>query len=161
MPNLHAGSGGEVQGAQASGSLKAAILGAADGACSIGGVIAGGMAAHIPNHALGFTAIAGGLAATVSMAGAEMLSEDTAAWTSVTAMGVGTLLGAALPAAPLLLLAGAAGWIAVACTSVAIGCLVGIVRSRVTRRRPLLSIVQTLAVLGIGGLVGYGAGLLG
>ena len=141
--------------------VSAAILGASDGCVSISGVIAGGAGAHVAHNALAVTAIGGALAATVSMAGAEMLSEDKTDWSSIVAMGLGTLLGAAIPALPLVALAGAVAWIAVACTSVAIGLLVGVVRSRVTRRAPLISIVQTLAVLGIGGLVGYGAGLLG
>ena len=141
--------------------ISAGLLGAADGCTSIAGVIAGGAGAHVAHNALAVTALGGALAATVSMGGAEMLSEDKTDWGSIVAMGLGTLLGAAVPALPLLALAGSVAWIAVACTSVAIGCLVGIVRSRVTHRRPLLSIVQTLAVLGIGGLVGYGAGLLG
>lgn len=140
--------------------VSAAILGASDGAVSISGVIAGGASAHVSHHALGLAAIGGALAATVSMAGAELVSEDKTDWGSVLAMGSGTLLGSAFPAFPLLALSGNAAWIVVAFVALLIGVAVGVVRSRVTKHRLVTSLGVTLLILAIGAGVGFGAGLL-
>lgn len=141
--------------------VSAAVLGASDGCTSISGVIAGGAGAHIAHSALGVTAIGGALAATASMAGAEMLSQDRTDWGSVGAMGAGTLLGSALPAIPLLALAGTGAWFVIVAVALVIGVVVAVVRWRTTPRSLPKSIVQTLAVLLVGGLVGYAVGSVG
>lgn len=134
-------------------------MGASDGAVSIAGVIAGG-AAHIPHPLLARAAIGGALAATVSMAGGEMLSQDTTDWGAAGTMGLGTLLGSALPALPLFLLSSAAAWFVVASVATMIGLAVGFVRARTTHRRLRIAISQTTLVLVLGACVGFGAGLL-
>jgi|SRR5579875_38532 len=136
----------------------AGILGAADGVTSIAGVIAGGAAAHVGHAALGVTALGGALAATVSMGGAELLSEDATDWRAVAAMGVGTLLGSALPALPLLFVGGPTAWLAVAAVALAVAFVVGFVKHRSGNRQLTSALALTLAVLVVGGLVGYGAG---
>ena len=141
--------------------IASGLLGASDGTCSIAGVIAGGAAAGIGHNALAVTAIGGALAATVSMGGAEMLAEDATDWGAIGAMGTGTLLGSALPALPLLAMSGHAAWGAVLAVSLLIGLAVGWVRARTTHRTLPQSIAQTLAVLALGGAVGYAAGTLG
>ena len=141
--------------------LAAGVLGAADGVTSISGVIAGGAASHVGHAALAVVALGGALAATVSMAGAELLSEDDTDWEAIGAMGVGTLGGSALPAVPLLALSGSEAWIAVLAVSVAIAAVVAQVRHRTTNRGLLRATAQTMAVLALGGAVGYAAGLIG
>lgn len=136
------------------------ILGSADGVTSIAGVIAGGAGAGVGHTALAITAIGGALAATVSMAGAELLSEEATDWGAIVAMGFGTLFGSALPAIPLLAMAGTPAWLSVLGVALAIGILVGTVRARTTRRNLLRAVGQTLLVLGAGALVGFGAGKL-
>lgn len=138
--------------------ISAAVLGSADGVTSIAGVIAGGAAAHVSHGALAVTALGGALAATVSMGGAELLSEAHTDWGAIGSMGVGTVLGSALPAFPLLVAGGVVAWIAVAGVSVVLGMVVGLVRSRAAKRPLALAMGQTLAVLVLGGAVGYGAG---
>lgn len=138
--------------------ISAAVLGSADGVTSIAGVIAGGAAAHVSHVALGVTALGGALAATVSMGGAEMLAQDATDWPAVAAMGVGTLAGSAVPALPLLVASGAVAWAVIVAVSLAFGVVVGAVRARTTGRAFAVAAAQTLAVLGAGGLVGYGAG---
>lgn len=138
--------------------VAAGILGVSDGATSIAGVIAGGAAAGVSHHALGVTAVGGALAAATSMAGAELLSQDSTDWRAIAAMGTGTLLGSALPALPLLVMSGRLAWLAVVCVSLALGCCVGFVRHRTTGRPVGRSLTQTLAVLAAGGFVGFGAG---
>lgn len=140
--------------------IASGILGAADGVTSIAGVIAGGAASGTSHGKVAVIAIGGALAATVSMAGAELLSEDTTDWRSIEAMGAGTLLGSALPALPLLIAAGRAAWIAVVLISIVLGLLVGFVRARTCNRPIVKAVLQTLAVLGTGAVVGYGAGRL-
>lgn len=136
----------------------AGILGAADGVTSIAGVVAGGAASHVGHAALGLVAIGGALAATVSMAGSELLSEDATDWRAVRAMAIGTLAGSALPAIPLLLLGGIVAWAALVAVSVSIGLAVGVVRARTARIGRARAIGQTLLVLGLGAAVGYTAG---
>ena len=138
--------------------VSAGILGAADGVTSISGVIAGAAAAGVGHAAIAVTAIGGALAATVSMAGAELLSEDSTDWSAIGAMAAGTLLGSALPAVPLLALKGSAAWIAVLVVAVVIGLLVALVRAEITHRSIPKAAAQTLGILTLGGLVGYGAG---
>lgn len=135
--------------------VAAGVLGAADGVTSISGVIAGGAAAHISHKALAVTALGGALAATVSMGGAEMLSEDATDWPAIGAMAIGTLAGAGLPAIPLLF---GGEWWAVGLIAFALSLVVGEVRHRALGKSWWLCEVQTLAVLIVGGLVGYGAG---
>jgi VIT1/CCC1 family predicted Fe2+/Mn2+ transporter len=77
----------------------------------------------------------------------------------VRAMGVGTLLGAALPAVPLLAVGGTAGWVAVVAVSVALAVVVGEVRARMTSSARSRAYGLTLAVLALGAAVGFGAGL--
>lgn len=136
------------------------ILGAADGVTSIAGVIAGGAAAGVTHSALAVTALGGALAATVSMGGAELLSQDATDWGAIAAMGFGTLGGSALPALPLLFSASPAAWWGVVALAVAIGVAVGYVRCWTTGRRLLRAVVQTLVVLALGGAVGYAVGIL-
>lgn len=137
---------------------SAGVLGSADGVTSIAGVIAGGAAAGVSHEALAITAVGGALAATVSMAGAEMLSQDATDWPSIMAMGAGTLLGSALPAVPLFVLTRLVAWVAVVAVALVIGLLVGFVRHKTTGRALVPAIALTLLVLSIGALVGYGAG---
>jgi VIT1/CCC1 family predicted Fe2+/Mn2+ transporter len=138
--------------------VASGILGAADGVTSIAGVIAGGAASGTAHSKIAVIAIGGALAATVSMGGAELLSEDATDWTAILAMGLGTLGGSALPAIPLLVLHGPLSWFVVAAVSLAIGVVVGFVRAHTTHRRYLRAVLQTLAVLLCGGIVGYAAG---
>lgn len=140
--------------------LAAGVLGAADGATSIAGVIAGGAAAHVAHSALAVTALGGALAATVSMGGAELLSQDATDWGAVVAMGLGTLGGSAFPAVPLFVAGGRGGALAVVLVTLGLGVVVGWVRAHGTGRHFLRALGQTLAVLGAGGFVGYGAGRL-
>lgn len=140
-------------------SISAAILGAADGTCSISGVIAGGAAAHASDPKIAVIALGGAAAATVSMAGGEFLSEDHADALAIFAMGAGTLLGSALPALPLLLLSGFGVWPAVIAVSLLIGLAVAYVRAKSTGRPSKKAATQTFAVLIVAGLVGYLAGL--
>jgi VIT1/CCC1 family predicted Fe2+/Mn2+ transporter len=140
-------------------STKAAVLGGADGLVSISGVIAAGAAQHVSHQRVGLIAVAGALSATVSMAGAELLPEESTDWAAVVAMGVGTLLGAALPAVPLLAVGGTAGWVAVVAVSVALAVVVGEVRARMTSSARSRAYGLTLAVLALGAAVGFGAGL--
>lgn len=141
-------------------AVATSILGSADGVTSIAGVIAGGAGAGVGHTALAVTAIGGALAATVSMAGAELLSEAATDWGAISAMGVGTLFGSALPAVPLLAMGGTSAWIAVTVVALAIGVLVGLVRARTAHKGFVRAVGQTLLVLGAGALVGYGAGRL-
>lgn len=140
--------------------VAAGVLGAADGVTSISGVIAGGAGSHVAHAALAHAALGGALAATVSMAGGEMLSQDAVDWRAVGAMGMGTALGSALPALPLLWAAGFGGWGLVVAIALVIGLAVGLVRSRTTGRPLGLSLAQTLLVLGFGAGVGLGAGFI-
>jgi VIT1/CCC1 family predicted Fe2+/Mn2+ transporter len=138
--------------------IHASILAVSDGVCSISGVIAGGAAGHVGHGALGRTALGGAFAATISMAGAEFNSEDKTDWGAVGAMGAGTVAGAALPAIPLLVLASWAVWPAVVAVSLLVALGVGEVRHRATGRTRAKAWLQTLAVLALGGAVGYLAG---
>lgn len=140
-------------------SLKAAVLGSADGTTSIAGVIAGAAATGTGHAGIAKIALGGALAATVSMAGAEMLSESKTDWGAVCAMGLGTLLGSGLPALPLFALRGLSAWLAVLAVGVVLACAVGEVRARANHGRRRRTYAQTLAVLAVGGAVGYGAGL--
>lgn len=142
------------------GRVKAGILGSADGVTSIAGVVAGGAGAGVGHAALAVTAIGGAFAATVSMGGAEMLSEAATDWSNVEAMAVGTLGGAALPAVPLLALTGALAWVAVLLVSLVIAVTVGEVRHRNSHQARSVAWAQTLAVLVVGAAVGYAAGRL-
>lgn len=141
-------------------STKAGVLGAADGVTSISGVVAGGAAAGIGHAALAVTAIGGALAATVSMAGAELLSEDTTDWEAVLAMAAGTVIGAAAPAVPLVFVAGTAGWAAVTVVSIAVAVAVGEVRYRAERRGRTAAYLLTGLVLACGAAIGWLAGAL-
>lgn len=141
-------------------STKAAILGLADGTVTIIGVIAGGAAAGIPHAALAVTAIGGALAATVSMAGAEMLSETDTDWAAVAGIGAGTVIGGGIPAVPLILLGGTAGWLCVTAIALTVAAAVGETRYRSTRRGRLGAYVLTAAVLVLGAAVGWAAGRL-
>ncbi len=141
-------------------AVATSILGSADGVTSIAGVIAGGAGAGVGHTALAVTAIGGALAATVSMAGAELLSEAATDWGAIGAMGAGTLFGSALPAIPLLAMGGTGAWMGVMVVALAIGVLVGLVRARTARKGFVRAVGQTLLVLGAGALVGYGAGRL-
>lgn len=137
---------------------SAAVLGSADGVTSIAGVIAGGAAAGVGHEAVAVTAIGGALAATVSMAGAEMLSQNATDWEAIESMGAGTLLGSALPAVPLFVLTGPFAWVAVLGVAFVIAVVVGVVRHRTTDRPLVPAVALTLAVIAAGGAVGYGAG---
>lgn len=138
--------------------IKAGVLGAADGATSIAGVVAGGAGAGIGHQALAVTAIGGALAAAVSMAGAEWLSEDRTDWQAVKAMAAGTLLGAALPALPLLFVNGLLAVLLVVVVSLAVGVAVGETRYRAGKTTRLKAYSATVAVLCAGALVGWLAG---
>ncbi len=141
--------------------FSAAILGASDGLTSLSGVIAGGAAAHIAHGILGRTVLAGALAATVSMAGGEMLAQTQTDWGSIIAMGLGTLVGAGAPALPLFLgNVAMVGWpLFVLLLMAALAVVaIGLVRARMTHRKPLKSILQTVAVLLIGSIVGFAMG---
>lgn len=138
--------------------VRAGILGAADGVTSISGVVAGGAAAGVGHVALAVTAIGGAFAATVSMAGAELLSETSTDWKSIQTIGGGTLVGAGIPAVPLLFLRGWIGWAAVAVVSMFVAVAVGETRYRSSRRSRKKAYVLTFAVLAAGGIVGWVAG---
>lgn len=142
-------------------AVKAGILGAADGVTSISGIITAGGASGTHHTALAVTAIGGALAATVSMAGAEMLSEDQTNWSSVGTMGAGTLIGAGLPAIPLLAVGGRVGWLAVALLSIVLAVGVGEVRHRMTTKARGPAIAGTVTVLALGAAVGLAVGLAG
>lgn len=131
------------------------MLGGADGVTSIAGVIAGGTAAHVAHNALAVTVLGGALASTESMAGAEWLAEGETEWPAVGMMAAGTLVGSALPAIPLFL---GAGWWAVALVALGLSIVVGEVRHRMTGRNWWVCQAQTLGILVLGGLLGYGAG---
>jgi len=94
------------------------------------------------------------------MAGAEWLSQGTTDWPAVAGMAVGTLAGAALPGVPLLFLAGTAGFVGSAILAVFVTLMVAKVRAAENRKPLLLSTVQTVLVLLVGVLTGYGAALL-
>lgn len=144
------------------GWTKSGILGAADGVTSVaGGVIAGGAAAGVDHSALAATAIGGALAATVSMGGAELLSEEITDWAAVAAIGIGTICGAALPAIPLLFISGVAGWVSVALIAAAVAVVVGEFRHRSTCRHRLNAYLLTATVICVGAGVGWAAGHLG
>lgn len=138
--------------------LKAGVLGASDGATSIAGVVAGGTAVGVGHTALAVTAIGGALAATVSMAGAEWLSEDSDNWSAVEAMAAGTLLGAGLPAVPLLFASGFYATLLVILVSLGVGLAVGETRFRSGRSSRWKSYTCTLLVLLTGATVGWLAG---
>lgn len=139
-------------------AVKAAVLGAADGVTSISGVVAGGAAAGIGHTALAVTAIGGAFAATVSMAGAEMLSEELTDWSAIVAMGVGTIVGAGAPVVPLLFVSGIFGWLAVVFVALLVACAVGEVRFRNTKRSRKSAYLLTGCVLLAGVIVGWLAG---
>ena len=138
--------------------VASGVLGSADGVTSIAGVIAGGAAAGVGHVALAVTAVGGALAATVSMAGAELLAEDRTDWGAIAAMGAGTLAGSALPAVPLFAAAGTGAWLGVLAVALVLGVLVGVVRARTTGRSLWKAVLQALGVLAAGGAVGYAAG---
>lgn len=141
-------------------SIKAAILGSADGVTSISGIIAAGAASGTPHAILGITALGGALASTVSMAGAEMISEDKTDWNAIFAMGIGTIAGAGSPAIPLLLLSGFLAILIVILVSITIALIVSEIRHRncgISRKKAMLG---TFAILALGALVGLGMGLL-
>lgn len=138
--------------------IKAGVLGAADGATSIAGVVAGGAGAGVGHQALAVTAIGGALAAAVSMAGAEWLSEDATDWSAVKAMAAGTLIGAALPSLPLLFTSGLLAVALVVGVSLAVGAAVAETRHRSTKTGRARAYAGTVAVLAAGALVGWLAG---
>ena len=138
--------------------MKAAVLGAADGATSIAGVVAGGAGAGVGHQALAVTAIGGALAATVSMGGAEWLSEASTDWHAVETMALGTLIGAGLPGVPLLFCAGNLATLLVVVVSLLVGLAVGETRFRSGRGSRVKSYTCTLAVLVAGAAVGWLAG---
>lgn len=135
-------------------NLRPAILGAADGVVSISGLIAAGARGTSHSH-LAIIGLGAALAATWSMANAELASEEKTDWPAVGGMAVGTLAGGALPVVPLLLLGGALGWVAVVAVAVAIALIVGRVRCQVNHRPVWNNELTTLAGLAIG----FGLGL--
>ncbi len=139
-------------------TTKAGVLGAADGVTSVAGIIAAGAAQHAGHSRLGLIAIGGALSATVSMAGAELLSEDSIDRGAIAAMAVGTLVGAGAPAVPLILVGGALGWVAVAIIALAVTFAVGEVRHRATAAGRARAYGVTVAILAAGALVGFAAG---
>jgi VIT1/CCC1 family predicted Fe2+/Mn2+ transporter len=141
-------------------ATQPAILGAADGVTSIAGVVAGGAGAGVSHTALALTAIGGAAAATVSMGGAEWLSATRPRAADAVAMGVGTLAGGALPALPLVWLSGSEAWLAISIVALVLAVVVGLVRAHMRRTARPVAIMQTIAVLGAGALVGYAAGRL-
>lgn len=140
-------------------SPKQLILGSSDGTVSISGVVAAAAAQHTANGAIAKLAIAGALASAVSMAGAEMNSEKQTNLLNMVSMGLGTLMGAALPALPLLVLNGLAGWVAVALVCLVLGLAVSEIRYRMTRFGRLRTYTRTLLIMAIGIAVGWGAGV--
>ena len=142
------------------GSVKAGILGAADGVTSISGVIAGAGAGGGTHLRVAGTAIGGALAATISMAGAEMLSEGATDWAAIRYMGAGTALGAGLPAVPLLAVGGTLGWVLVAVVSAALAVIVGEAHYRMTRYGRIQAYALTAAILTAGAAAGWAAGRL-
>jgi VIT1/CCC1 family predicted Fe2+/Mn2+ transporter len=138
--------------------VSAAILGTSDGATSIAGVIAGAAGAGVTHSAIAVSALGGAFAATVSMSGGELLSESATDWEAIGSMGGGTLIGSALPALPLLFIAGGSATMAVIAVDVLIGLLVGYVRARATDTRVIKAQFQSLAIITVGALVGLLAG---
>lgn len=140
--------------------LSTAILGAADGVTTIGGVIIGGIAADISHANLGKAAIAGAVSSTVSMMGGQWLSEGVTDWIAVGAMGAGAFLGAALPALPLILISGAWVYIAIGLMALLVGIMVGELRHRCLCKTRRLAYAQTLLVIMTGIALGYLVGRL-
>ena len=139
--------------------ISSGLLGAADGTTSIAGVIAGGAASHLVNAKIAVVALGGAAAATISMAGAEMLSEGETDWGAIGAMGAGTFAGSAIPAVPLLGARGSIAWALVVAFSALLAWAVGEVRACTLQRPRVIAYAQTLAVLTLGAGVGYAAGL--
>jgi VIT1/CCC1 family predicted Fe2+/Mn2+ transporter len=138
---------------------KPALLGAADGVTSISGVVAAAGATSSAHHTA-VVAVAGAVSATVSMAGAELISEDEVDASAVISMGIGTLLGSALPVVPLLLVAGLLGWGMVALVSLGIACAVGEIRARSSHRSRKSAYSVTLLLVTFGAALGYVLGLV-
>jgi len=118
------------------------IFGGCDGAMSILGVVfyaSGHGGLVIP------LAISGGLSAACSMAGGEWLSDSENGLAASAAMGVATLTGSVLPAAPYAFLS---GWHAPAVSVLTLAVVVVVVaRLRQHRRHPYWETFGVLAVV--------------
>jgi VIT1/CCC1 family predicted Fe2+/Mn2+ transporter len=117
------------------------IFGLADGAMSITGVVL-----YASGHG-GWVfplALSGGVSAACSMAGGEWLSEAGSGPRAAAAMGLATLTGSILPAAPYAILAGWQAPAVALCLLAAVAVVVA--RLRDHRAHPYL---ETLAVLAV------------
>jgi VIT1/CCC1 family predicted Fe2+/Mn2+ transporter len=131
--------------------LSEAIFGTFDGMTSLLGVIAGALVSGT-EHILVVTAAGLAVAATVSMAGGEFLSDSGTAGARrrrAAIMGLATFIGSFLPVIPYLLFARTPATVA----SVAVTLLmaVGIAQARVPKQGAVAAYVQTFAILIIAG----------
>ena len=121
--------------------VPATILGLADGSMSITGVVF--YASHHGGLVFPF-ALAGGVSAACSMAGGEWLSQSGSGPAASIAMGLATLTGSVLPAAPYAVLS---GWHAPAASVAILLAVTAVVaRLRGYRAHPYL---ETGLVLGV------------
>jgi len=131
--------------------LGEAIFGAFDGMTSLLGVIAGALVTGT-EHVLVVTAAGLAVAATVSMAGGEYLSDTGSAGARrrrAAIMGLATFIGSFLPVIPYLFLARTPATAASAAVTLLMA--VGIAQARVPKQGALAAYAQTFGILIVAG----------
>jgi VIT1/CCC1 family predicted Fe2+/Mn2+ transporter len=121
---------------------RQAVFGLADGAMSITGVVlyAAGQHAKVFPYAL-----AGGVSASLSMAGGEWLSQSDTGLGGAAMMGAATLAGSLIPALPYLLLTGIAAPAVAVVLLAAVAALIA--RMRAHRHHAYLETGAVLAIV--------------
>lgn len=134
---------------------RQAVFGSFDGLSSAIGMIAA-LALRGETHTLLVAAVALAVAAAVSMAAGQWLSDPESSVRRATVMGVATLAGSALPAAPFAVVSGVPA--DVACLLVTVGCAAAIAELRPGARPQ--SYALTFGVLVVACGLAVGASLL-